>query len=98
MPLNARPNGVFTQTLTKRIIAGIEGQFSLSEHQPAPAHWKGLRAIAETVVAMVFGQAKDKFYLSSLPTGDGQDDRSGGDSEGIGRRAFLYGCRFPHSR
>jgi len=72
MPLNARPNGVFTQTLTKRIIAGIEGQFSLSEHQPAPAHWKGLRAIAETVVAMVFGQAKDKFYLSSLPTGMGK--------------------------
>ena len=58
--------------LTSQIVNGIAHQFSSCDHHPEPEHWKGLRAIVETIVTMAFGQADQKFYLSSLPTGMGK--------------------------
>jgi hypothetical protein len=44
------------EKLTDQIITGVEQQFVSSGHCPASSHWEGLRAIAETIVAMTFGQ------------------------------------------
>ena len=58
--------------LTDLIMVGLERRFLDYGHRPSPAHWKGLRAIAETVEAMASGTGGPKFYLSSLPTGMGK--------------------------
>ena len=59
-------------SLTDRIMVGLERRFLQYRHRPSPAHWKGLRAIAETIEAQALGTAEPKFFLSSLPTGMGK--------------------------
>lgn len=59
-------------SLTDLILGGLERRFLDYGHRPSRAHWKGLRAIAQTVEAMASSTAAPMFYLSSLPTGMGK--------------------------
>jgi hypothetical protein len=58
--------------LADPIMVGVEQRFLQYGHRPSRRHWKGLRAIAETIEPQAVGTAKPKFYLSSLPTGMGK--------------------------
>ena len=60
------------ENLTDQIMAGLERRFLQYGHRPSPAHWKGLRAIAETIEAQASGIAAPNFLLSALPTGMGK--------------------------
>ena len=67
------PSGVEgRESLTDQIMAGLERRFLQYGHRPSPAHWKGLRAIAETIEAQASGTATPSFFLSALPTGMGK--------------------------
>jgi len=70
--------------LTDQIVVGIAHQFTSCDHHPEFEHWKGLKAIVETIVTMALGEADQKFYLVS-PNRDGEDNGCSRNGEGPGQ-------------
>lgn len=58
--------------LTKGAMDGIKQRFKDYGHNPAPAHWDGLKLIAKVVERMAAGLELTNFYVSFLPAGMGK--------------------------
>lgn len=58
--------------LSDRIIAAVRERFRLWGHEPSPAHWIGLEAIAQEIEDQALGKAQASFAVSALPTGMGK--------------------------
>ena len=70
---NCPPSGaVFSGPLARATMQGLQASFLQRGHQPSPAMWEALTAVAETMEAMADGRCLQKLYLSSLDPGVGK--------------------------
>ncbi|WP_198032226.1 DEAD/DEAH box helicase family protein [Mesorhizobium sp. LNHC252B00] len=60
------------QDFADDVEEALRKRFGEFGHAPSPEHWEGLRAIIQTIEAMALGVARQKYLLSSLPTGMGK--------------------------
>lgn len=72
----ARQNSLLRHKGYENFAANVETalrtRFKDFDHSPSEDHWKGIRAIIQSIEAMALGVARPKYLLSSLPTGMGK--------------------------
>jgi hypothetical protein len=85
MPPRSDPKDSPVKLLTDQILVGIAHQFSSCDHHPEPEHWKGLKAIVETIVIMALGEGRSEVLSLVSPNWNGKDNGCSRNGESPGQ-------------